>query len=156
MMLGDPIAPERRRQVARDWVAGAMPILRRGDCQAADTPLFKVDCPELAGIGIFVKDETRHPSGSLKHRLAHALFAHAICSGDVGPETTIVEASSGSSAISEAWFARKLGLPFVAVVPASTAPAKIAAIRWSGGEVVRAGPGEDICDVAKRTATAIS
>ena len=47
--------------------------------------------------------------------------------------TTIVEASSGSTAVSEAYFARFLGLPFVAVMPASTSPEKIALIEAQGG-----------------------
>src|SRR6202043_4072541 len=45
----------------------------------------------------------------------------------------IVEASSGSTAISEAYFARLLGLPFVAVIPASTSRVKIEAIEFYGG-----------------------
>ena len=36
--------------------------------------------------------------------------------------TTVVESSSGSTAISEAYFARLLGLPFLAVMPANTSP----------------------------------
>ena len=64
-----------------------------------------------------------HPTGSLKHRLARSLFLYGLCNGWIGPEsTTIVEASSGSTAVSEAYFARLLGLPFVAVMPASTSP----------------------------------
>src|SRR5690606_15498254 len=47
--------------------------------------------------------------------------------------STVVEASSGSTAVSEAYFARLLGLPFVAVIPASTSPEKIAAIEFHGG-----------------------
>ena len=46
---------------------------------------------------------------------------------------TVVDASSGSTAISEAWFARLLGLPFVAVMPACTAPRKIADVQALGG-----------------------
>ena len=45
----------------------------------------------------------------------------------------MVEASSGSTAISEAYFARLLGLPFVAVMPRGTSPQKIAAIEFQGG-----------------------
>lgn len=45
----------------------------------------------------------------------------------------IVEASSGSTAVSEAYFARLLGLPFTAVMPASTSPEKIALIEAGGG-----------------------
>jgi cysteine synthase A len=47
---------------------------------------------------------------------------------------TIVEASSGSTAVSEAYFARMLGLPFVAVMPASTSPEKVALIEFAGGK----------------------
>jgi cysteine synthase A len=45
----------------------------------------------------------------------------------------VVEASSGSTAISEAYFARLLGLPFLAVMPSSTSTEKIAAIEFQGG-----------------------
>jgi cysteine synthase A len=46
----------------------------------------------------------------------------------------VIEASSGSTAVSEAYFARLLGLPFYAVMPELTSPEKIAAIRFYGGE----------------------
>jgi cysteine synthase A len=46
----------------------------------------------------------------------------------------LVEASSGSTAISEAYFASLLGLAFVTVVPASTSPSKLRAIERFGGE----------------------
>ena len=45
----------------------------------------------------------------------------------------MVEASSGSTAISEAYFASLLGLPFVAVMPATTSSAKVALIELQGG-----------------------
>jgi len=34
----------------------------------------------------------------------------------------VIEASSGSTAVSEAYFARMLNLPFIAVMPRSTSP----------------------------------
>ena len=74
-----------------------------------------------------------HPTGSLKHRLARSLFLYGLCNGWITERTTIVEASSGSTAVSEAYFARFLGLPFVAVMPASTSPEKIALIEAQGG-----------------------
>src|SRR5207245_4018716 len=67
----------------------------------------------------------RSITGSLKHRLARSLFLYAICNGWVTEGTTVVEASSGSTAVSEAYFAKLLGLDFVAVMPASTSPQKI-------------------------------
>ncbi|MEK8108541.1 pyridoxal-phosphate dependent enzyme [Micromonospora sp. M12] len=85
------------------------------------------------GIDLYLKDESSHPTGSLKHRLARSLFLYGLCNGWIGPTTTIVEASSGSTAVSEAYFARMLGLPFIAVMPASTSPEKIAQIEFQGG-----------------------
>jgi cysteine synthase A len=85
------------------------------------------------GIALYLKDETTHITGSLKHRLARSLFLYALCNGWIGEGTTVVEASSGSTAISEAYFASLLGLPFVAVVPTSTSPSKVALIESQGG-----------------------
>src|SRR3546814_17723799 len=68
-----------------------------------------------------------------KHRRARALFLDGLSNGGIGPETTIVEASSGSTAVSEAYFARLIGLPFVAVMPHSTSAEKIAQIDFYGG-----------------------
>jgi cysteine synthase A len=45
----------------------------------------------------------------------------------------VVESSSGSTAVSEAYFARLLGLPFVAVMPATVSREKIRAIEFQGG-----------------------
>ena len=74
--------------------------------------------PEGLGVDLYLKDESTHPTGSLKHRLARSLFLYALCNGWIRAGTTVVEASSGSTAVSEAYFARMLGLPFVAVMPA--------------------------------------
>ena len=142
----------RGDQIGRRWAARAMAILRAERARADETPLVRIPCPELPGITFVLKDESAHPTGSLKHRLAHALFVHAIASGEVGPDTVIVEASSGSTAISEAWFARLLGLRFVAVVPATTVAPKLEAIRTTGGDVVLAPPGADLCTMAAEVA----
>ena len=89
----------------------------------------------FGGLTLYLKDESSHPTGSLKHRLARSLFLYALCNDWIGPKTTVIEASSGSTAVSEAYFARLLGLRFIAVVPASTAPPKLDAIRFYGGEI---------------------
>jgi cysteine synthase A len=69
----------------------------------------------------------------LKHRLARSLFLYALANGWLHRGSTVVEASSGSTAISEAYFARLLDLPFVAVVPRTTSPEKIEQIEFYGG-----------------------
>ncbi len=117
----------------RDWIAQAVAALRREAARSADTHLLHATFPGLPGIDFYFKDEAAHPSGSLKHRLARSLYLYALCNGRLRPGQRVVDASSGSTAISEAWFARLLGLSFTAVMPASTAPAKIEAVRALGG-----------------------
>ncbi|MFD2191134.1 PLP-dependent cysteine synthase family protein [Pistricoccus aurantiacus] len=119
----------------RDWIRNAMRLLDSDQRRSADTHLYLLDIPylEAVGIDLYLKDESTHPTGSLKHRLARSLFLHAICSGNFEEGTPIVEASSGSTAVSEAYFARLLGLSFMAVMPASTARSKIEQIEQLGG-----------------------
>src|SRR5688500_338369 len=97
--------------------------------RSADTHLHKIEVPALGGINLYLKDESTHPTGSLKHRLARSLFLYALCNGQIRSDTPIVEASSGSTAVSEAYFARMIGLPFYAVMPRSTSREQIAAIK---------------------------
>jgi cysteine synthase A len=89
--------------------------------------------PSMPEVRLYFKDESSHPTGSLKHRLARSLFLYALCNGWLGPETTVIEASSGSTAVSEAYFAKLLGLEFVAVMPRATSAEKIALIEFYGG-----------------------
>ena len=119
--------------VCRDWVTRAVRRIEADYNRSADTHLIPVDMPALADIALYFKDESSHPTGSLKHRLARSLFLYALCNGWIGEGMTIIEASSGSTAVSEAYFARMLKLPFIAVVPRSTAPEKVAAIEFYGG-----------------------
>jgi cysteine synthase A len=62
-----------------------------------------------------------------------SLFLYAICIGKIRKGATLVEASSGSTAVSEAYFAHLLDLPFIAVMPHSTSRQKIEAIERFGG-----------------------
>lgn len=116
------------------WVKDAISQINADAHRSADTHLFKLPLPALAGVEIYLKDESTHPTGSLKHRLARSLFLYALCNGKLKEGMTVVEASSGSTAVSEAYFARMIGLPFIAVVPKSTAQSKIKQIEFYGGQ----------------------
>src|SRR5579862_8835230 len=117
----------------REWVARSVEIIEADFNRSADTHLISAPMPDI-GVSLYLKDESTHPTGSLKHRLARSLFLYALCNGWIGPKTTIIEASSGSTAVSEAYFARLLGLRFIAVMPRSTSAEKVAEIAFYGGE----------------------
>ena len=118
----------------RTWTDEAVRRIEADFNRSADTHLIPIELARHPGIELYFKDESSHPTGSLKHRLARSLFLYALCNGWIGPDTLVVEASSGSTAVSEAYFARMLGLCFIAVVPRSTATEKIAAIEFQGGQ----------------------
>lgn len=118
----------------RQWVADAISMIEADFNRSADTHLIRLDLPKLGNIGLYLKDESTHPSGSLKHRLARSLFLYGLCNGWITRDTPIIEASSGSTAVSEAYFAKLLGLRFIAVMPKSTSQQKIDQIAFYGGE----------------------
>ncbi len=117
----------------RAWVHQAIQRIEADFQRSADTHLLPLALPGHPGITLYLKDESSHPTGSLKHRLARSLFLHALVNGWLHEGCTVVESSSGSTAVSEAYFARLLELPFVAVMPRGTSPQKIAAIEFHGG-----------------------
>lgn len=125
------------RSAPRQWVDDAIRLIEADARRSADTHLLRYPLPaawcERTDVALYLKDESTHITGSLKHRLARSLFLYGLCNGWITEGTTVVEASSGSTAVSEAYFADLLGLPFVAVMPASTSRMKVALIEKNGG-----------------------
>ncbi|MUL64765.1 lyase [Mycobacterium sp. CBMA 234] len=121
----------------RLWVDNAVRLIEADARRSADTHLLRYPLPSAWSAGVdvqlYLKDESTHITGSLKHRLARSLFLYGLCNGWIGPHTTVIEASSGSTAVSEAYFAALLGLPFIAVMTGSTSPSKVALIESQGG-----------------------
>jgi len=130
-------APVAARSVDRDWVDNAVRLIEADARRSADTHLLRYPLPAAWSAGVdvqlYLKDESTHITGSLKHRLARSLFLYGLCNGWIGPQTTVIEASSGSTAVSEAYFAALLGLEFIAVMPSSTSATKIELIENQGG-----------------------
>lgn len=117
----------------RNWINQAIQKIEADFQRSSDTHLIKLELPASPNLHLYLKDESTHPTGSLKHRLARSLFLYGLCNGFIKEGTTIVEASSGSTAVSEAYFAQLLGLPFIAVIPQTTSQQKIDHISFYGG-----------------------
>lgn len=136
----------------REWLHGAIRKLKTDRQRSADTNLLRLDIVTDPAITLYIKDETTHPTGSLKHRLARSIFLNALCSDLLHEASVVVEASSGSTAVSEAFFAHMLGLRFIAVIPQSTSAEKVRAIEAQGGECHFVENPADVYDVAHRLA----
>lgn len=145
-------ASQLSRTDYHEWSQWALKVIEGDNCRTADTHLIKADFSGLNNVSVYFKDESTHPTGSLKHRLARSLFLYGICNGWIHKGTTVVEASSGSTAVSEAYFANLLHLPFVAVMHRSTSPEKINAIVRLGGKCHFVDDGSTIYKVAEELA----
>ena len=129
-------ASSASRSNSRQWADDAVRLIAADARRSADTHLLRYPLPtwcDGVDVALYLKDESTHITGSLKHRLARSLFLYALCNGWIGEQTTVIEASSGSTAVSEAYFAALLGLPFIAVMPSSTSSEKVRLIESQGG-----------------------
>ncbi len=148
------MSPSGPCRQSRAWVDNAVRLIEADAHRSADTHLLRYPLPPSwsAGVSLYLKDETTHITGSLKHRLARSLFLYSLCNGWIGEDTTVIEASSGSTAVSEAYFAAMLGLPFIAVMTASTSASKIALIESQGGRCHFVDEAAQVYDEAHRLA----
>ncbi|MEU1786556.1 pyridoxal-phosphate dependent enzyme [Streptomyces sparsogenes] len=115
------------------WAAQAIRRLHAEGRAYGPTPLRPLPLHALEGIEVYLKDESAHPTGSLKHRLVRAMFCQAVATGRITADTTVVAATGGAVAVAGARFARLLGLSFVAVVPAGTPADTLARVEREGG-----------------------
>jgi cysteine synthase len=148
------MSPADIKQTNREWIGKAISQVEADANRSSDTHLHVFTLPPIWGIQLYLKDESVHPTGSLKHRLARSMFLYALCNGWIHEGTTIVEASSGSTAVSEAYFAKLIGVPFVAVMPKSTSHEKIKLIEQQGGSCHLVDESDAIYDEAIRVAEA--
>jgi cysteine synthase len=128
---------DRSDPAHRAWVARAVRTIEAENQRSADTHLRQFPLPAVfagasVAVELYLKDESTHVTGSLKHRLARSLFLYALCNGWLRSDTTVIDASSGSTGVSEAYFAQLIGLEFVAVMPARTSREKIELIKAQG------------------------
>ena len=98
------------------------------------TPLY--DAPRVAeALGcaqVWVKDDGRNPTGSLKDRASALIVARAVADGI----QVVTTASTGNAAAALAGLAASVGLPAVIFVPESAPEAKIAQLLTSGATVL--------------------
>ncbi|MFM7785625.1 MAG: PLP-dependent cysteine synthase family protein, partial [Gammaproteobacteria bacterium] len=67
--------------MTRAWVRQAIRRIEADFTRSADTHLQRLELPGLPGLPLYLKDESTHPTGSLKHRLARSLFLYGLCNG---------------------------------------------------------------------------
>ncbi len=104
-----------------------------------DTPLVRLErSSPKAGVNIYAKLEGQNPTGSLKDRIALYMINAAEESGELTPDKTILEPTSGNTGISLAMVARIKGYRLLCVLPDIVTPEREQLLRAFGADVVYA------------------
>ncbi|MBI1886058.1 MAG: cysteine synthase family protein [Chloroflexi bacterium] len=104
-----------------------------------NTPLVELarSSPK-SGVRIFAKLEGDNPTGSLKDRIALYMIRAAEESGELTPDKTILEPTSGNTGISLAMIARVKGYRLLCVLPDNVTREREQILRSFGADVVYA------------------
>jgi cysteine synthase A len=86
-------------------------------------------------VRLFAKLESLNPGGSIKDRPALEILEEAIWNGDVGPDTVIVESSSGNMGIGLAQACACYGLRLICVVDAKASRQNVRILEVYGAEI---------------------
>jgi cysteine synthase A len=84
---------------------------------------------------VIAKLEAFNPGGSSKDRPAFHIIKQALASGEIGPNTVVVESSSGNMAIGLAQACLYYGVPFICVVDVKTTQKNIEILEAYGAEI---------------------
>jgi [CysO sulfur-carrier protein]-thiocarboxylate-dependent cysteine synthase len=131
----DPPAPEPR--IAGD--PAAVPEPRYGSIVDAvgHTPLVEIArLSPSPTVRLFAKLEMMNPTGSVKDRAAKYLVEDLERSGRLGPDSIILEPTSGNTGIALAMIARRKGYRIALVMPDNVTPERRDVARLFGAEIV--------------------
>jgi cysteine synthase len=102
-----------------------------------NTPLVEV--PRLspqASVRIWVKLEGQNPTGSVKDRIALAMIEAGEASGELTPQKTILEPTSGNTGIALALVCKLRGYRFTAVMPDNASSERVQLLRAFGADII--------------------
>jgi cysteine synthase len=102
-----------------------------------NTPL--VGMPRMSpkpGVRLWAKLEGNNPTGSTKDRIARKMIEVAEASGELTPDRTILEPTSGNTGISLAMVAARKGYRLTVVIPDNASRERVGLLRLFGAEIV--------------------
>ena len=102
-----------------------------------NTPL--VGMPHMSprsGVRLWAKLEGNNPTGSTKDRIAKRMIEAAEASGELTPDRTILEPTSGNTGIALAMVAARKGYALTVVIPDNASQERVGLLRLFGAEIV--------------------
>ena len=102
-----------------------------------NTPLVYLEQPSReCGAHLYAKVEYFNPLGSVKDRIGLAMIEAGLKSGQIGPETLIVEPTSGNTGIALAFVAAIKGLKLVLTMPETMSVERQKLLRHLGAQLI--------------------
>jgi cysteine synthase len=101
------------------------------------TPLVELQrLSPKPGVRIWAKLESANPTGSVKDRVAKALIEDAEARGTIGPDSVILEPTSGNTGIALAMICRRKGYKLKVVMPDNVTKERTELLLMYGAEIV--------------------
>jgi len=112
--------------------------------RVGNTPLVQVHlfADSHPGVEFWAKAEWFNPGGSVKDRPAKRMIEEAERIGDLTPDKTILDSTSGNTGIGYAMVASAKGYRLTLVMPGNVSKERIETVRAYGGEIVFSDPAE--------------
>jgi [CysO sulfur-carrier protein]-thiocarboxylate-dependent cysteine synthase len=107
------------------------------DAAIGGTPI--VELPRLSpspSVRLLAKLEASNPTGSVKDRVAKALIDDLEATGRIGPDSILLEATSGNTGIALAMLAKRRGYRVAVVVPDNVTLERRQLLALHGAEVI--------------------
>ena len=92
------------------------------------------------GFELWGKAEFRNPTGSVKDRAAFGIVQRAIEEGRLDAARTLIDASSGNTAVAYAMLGARLGFPVELVLPRNAHPTRVERIQSFGARIIFTDP----------------
>jgi cysteine synthase B len=102
-----------------------------------NTPL--VGMPRMSpnpNVRLWAKLEGNNPTGSMKDRIALRMILDAEAAGELTPDRTILEPTSGNTGIALAMVASRKGYKLTVVIPDNASQERVGLLRLFGAEIV--------------------
>lgn len=102
-----------------------------------NTPLVELKrLSPKPGVRIWAKLESANPTGSVKDRVARSLIEDAEARGTIGPDSVILEPTSGNTGIALAMICRRKGYKLKVVMPDNVTQERTDLLKMYGAEIV--------------------